>query len=742
MIKPSLPPTPICWIFGLSDRALQLSLSPVFNLNIQLMSGLLLISSLSSVAQITPPKLTSDSQEFDAEKKQLRAEGRVELSHSDLFLETEQLTVEQLTFDVNAPGSLRITKGKSLILGEGMRYNYKDRSFALSNFRLGHQSIYAEGVRLEGEPGRIFFEDAELFLGEPDSYGPSVTAARITIIDESMVTAENAVLRIGGVPVFYLDEYTQSVQSGSPFRLRSELGYQKNLGAYAQSRAEYRRKPGYQYGLNLDLYSERGVMAGPVMTYSRFVDDGEYYTGTLDTGFIHDLGDRDDRGTDLLGAKIERFRFFNEWEHQQEIIGNIDLTGKLSWWSDSEALRDFREDHFDQNQQPDSFFEAVYRGEQYFLSGFARIQPNDYLYIGQRLPEVRLDVMPVEWFETGLYGRGSASFAQLIERDPSGVFGKRETGRFNVYYGMSRPTNLTPWLVVAPVAGAQLTHYTDPLSNRNHYTRLLGQIGLDLQATLFGAWDYNNAFWNINGLRHVLQPSIQYRYIPEAENGTNIIPKVDRLAAFESYLVPIDLGDKRNIDDLHESSTLRFGLENVLQTRHPEYGSIDLLAVDFFQDYRFSQRTGENDFSDFYTYIKAQPAYWLKLDSFSRVDPELLTLRELRNRLSVIDGEVWSVYVGNDYVKTTSFVDTYGMLTTLEEIHQYVVGARRRLNERNAVRGEIHVDTDLGEITEQIYAWQTRLGNSWDIEFQVIHRNGTTRKDDFQFKVMIDLLRF
>lgn len=707
-----------------------------------IIGGLLWVAGLPLSAQVTPPTLTSDSQEFDANNRQLIAEGRVELTHADLLLEAEKLTVSQLTFDVNAPGSIRIFKGGSLILGEGMRYNYKARDFTLADFRFGHDSIYAEGSHLEGEPGRIFFEDVELYFGEPDRFGPSVTAEAITIIDEAVVKAEGAVVRIAGLPLLYIPHYTQNVTSGSPLRLQADVGFKKNLGAYAQTQTTYRRKPGYQYGLNLDLYTERGVLAGPVMRYQRVQDEGDFYTGTLDTGFLHDLGDRDDRGRDLVGNQIERFRFFNEWEHQQEINSNIDITAKLSWWSDSEALRDFREDRFEHNQQPDSFFEAVYRSEHYFLSGFGRIQPNDYLNIGQRLPEVRMDVMPIALYNTGVYSRGSASFAQLIERDPSGVFGKRETGRFNVYYGMSRPTQLTPWLMAVPVAGAQLTHYTDPLSDRSDYTRLLGQVGLDVKATLFGSWDYQNEFWGINGLRHVMQPSLQYRYIPQAENGTNIIPKIDRLAAFENYLVPIDLGDKRNLDDLHESSTLRLGIENALQTRHPEYGSLDLLKVDFFQDYRFSQRTGQNDFSDFYTHLAAQPAYWLKWDSFSRVDPEALTLRELRNRLRVIDGEVWSFYVGNDYVKQTAFVDSYGTFTLLEEIHQYVVGAMRRLNERNKVRCEIHVDSDLGDITEQLYAWQTRLGNSWDVEFQVVHRNGSTREDDFQFKLMVELLTF
>jgi len=736
----------IVHMFGLYFRLVEYRITAhvgdVFYANSNLKWGVLLCISLPIYAQVTPPTLTSDSQEFDTEKKELLAEGRVELSHADLFLETEQLTVNQRTFDVKAPGEVRISKEASLLLGREMRYNYRDRGYELSDLRFGHKPFYIEGEKLAGEPNRILIENATLYYGEPDIWGPSLTARSISIVNGNEVTANDAVIRIAGLPLLSIDAYTQSVESGGPLRLGSAVGYRKNLGAYARSRVGYRRNPGDVYGLNVDVYSKRGVLAGPVMEYRRIEDAGSYYAGALDTGFMHDTGDVSERGRDIWGKQIDRFRFYTEWQHRQEIHDSIDLVGKLSWWSDSEVTRDFRENLFDQNQQPDSFFEAVYRGERYLVSGFTRIQPNDFQDIAQRLPEVRLDWMPIEWFDTGIYGRASASAAQLIERDPSGTFAKRDTGRIHVYYGINRPTQLTSWLVAVPVAGVQLTHYTDPLTDRSDYTRLLGQVGMDLEARIHGVWNYKNDFWNIDGLRHILQPSVQYRYIPEAENGTNIIPKIDRLAGFDSYLLPIDLGDKRNIDDLHESSTVRLGLENLLQTRHPEYGSIDLLTVDLFQDYRFSARTGQNDFSDLYTYVTAQPAYWLKFHSFSRVDPEFLTLRELRTRLSVVDGEVWSLYVGNDYVKQTPFVDSFDRPALLQEINQYVVGATRRLNERNSVRGEVHVDTDLGQVTEQIYAWKTRVSNSWDIEFQIAHRNGTRREDDFQFNLLVELLTF
>ena len=62
------------------------------------------------------------------------------------------------------------------------------------------------------------------------------------------------------------------------------------------------------------------------------------------------------------------------------------------------------------------------------------------------------------------------------------------------------------------------------------YTRLIGEIGVDAEAFGHAAWDYANPVWGINGLRHTIKGVVQYRYIPEAQNG------VGKLASIEKQL--------------------------------------------------------------------------------------------------------------------------------------------------------------------------------------------------------------
>ncbi len=131
---------------------------------------------------------------------------------------------------------------------------------------------------------------------------------------------------------------------------------------------------GVKLGADIGLYSARGVMAGPSGRYQRADSDGSV-EGFFRTGYISDSGDRK---TDILGAPVPRNRSFVTWEHQQQVGDHFTLDGEFNYWSDSEVLRDFDHKRFDRVQQPDSFLEAAYTGDNYSLSAFTRVHPNQY----------------------------------------------------------------------------------------------------------------------------------------------------------------------------------------------------------------------------------------------------------------------------------------------------------------------------------------------------------------------------
>jgi len=96
--------------------------------------------------------------------------------------------------------------------------------------------------------------------------------------------------------------------------------------------------------------------------------------------------------------------------------------------------------------------------------------------------------------------------------------------------------------------------------------RALGEIGFDADLKMSATWEYENKLWHLDGIRHLITPTLSYRYIPNADKSAAWIPPIDR-STFTNYLPVLDLGDMRALDQLQSENVLRVGLNNTVQTR-------------------------------------------------------------------------------------------------------------------------------------------------------------------------------
>ena len=116
------------------------------------------------------------------------------------------------------------------------------------------------------------------------------------------------------------------------------------------------------------------------------------------------------------------------------------------------------------------------------------------------------------------------------------------------------------------------------------------------------------------------------------------------------------------------------------------------------------------------------------MDLYTFINPEQLTLREARARLRIADGEKWSLSIHTDYLQ--------------REFDQYGLDYFYRINPWLGLRARLRYDAKRHDFIEQIYGLRHRLGNSWEIEYQVAFRSGTTREDNTSFNIRLNLLQF
>jgi LPS-assembly protein len=569
------------------------------------------------------------------------------------------------------------------------------------------------------------FKNAIFTLHEPNPYTPTIHADTLVYEPGKFVIADGTSIGVGPVRPLILPQLTQRLDKQSFLSYFSAtVGYRSNLGPYAGLGLNLPVMPDVNLGGHLDYYSERGLLFGPSGNYA-YNDGNQEVTGAFQGGFIDDRGDDAKRGTDILGNQVPHDRSYFEWQHQQNIDDKVTLMADVNYWKDSEIIREFYPAEFNTVQTPDNFLEADYAGQNYVISAFTRFRPNNFEQVQERLPEIRFDLMPIE-VGGGMVERFSASAAVLRDNMPP-IGTILNSNRFDAFYGLERPIAPTNWFTFTPVTGGRLTYYNNSTGKKDNYLRTLGEVGFDADLRSSGTWDYKNDRWHIDGLRHLFIPKISYRYVPEAEQGQRYIPPIDSLT-FSPYLQPLDLGDMRNIDQLHRTDTLRLELDNVFQTRDPHYGSRNLFSFNVAQDYHFSRDLGDKPLSQTQAEIGVTPVDWLQFNALEIALPQQGIQSELDTGFTIRDGEQRSFSFSNSFL--------HG------QIEQYNFQYRERLNEVYEVVETFTYDARLRRANQQVVDLRQNIRNTWIIHYEVALLNGDTRQGHFGLNLSVQLIKF
>ncbi len=662
--------------------------------------------------------------------------------------------------DVLLSDDVRITYSNLRLVSNGpLLATSNPKTFsAQDNFRIGNGSILIAGSKLEGKQlfgeeqkhyfgtdneQQYFFELADplVYFHEPDPYSLNVTGSKVRFYSGSHVLVDDATIRIGKVPVFWLPTMILPAEKW-PILLSGEVGLNSSkLGGYFQSTTRYRFFEEFDAGANLDFYTKRGLLFGPVANYS-FHDETQSLKGGISTGYIHDYGS-EDRGYDIMDQAVPKDRGFIMWQHRQLIDKTLTINGSVSYWSDSEVYRDFREDEFDRDQQPSSFVEVTKSLRDFVVSGISSFQVNEGYQQTQRLPEIRVDMLTTPIADNLFFQRGNLSFAHLETDAPVGTDTTDLVQRSNLYYGLYKPFRLSDFANFTVNGSGQVTHYSKTgIPEEDSYTRFIGQFGADLELVAYNQWDINSKRWNINGLRHVVRPVVSYRYMPNADVGTKNFDKVDRYTV-TSRKPTIDLGDMRNIDDMHNMHLVRYGFRNVIETRSQtgkspsDYDRRELATFDIFNDYYIQEFDSDNRFSDIYTDVTLSPTYWFSMDFYNRYNVEDSRDKEFNGGLTFKDGDLWNFRVGKLYRNENS-----------DHYDQYTFDLYYRLNEDTGFNLDLRYDNDKSKFTEQTYAISRRIGYSWLVTFEFtvdsdVKSNEINKQEtDYQFMVKLRLLNF
>ncbi|MCP4179082.1 MAG: LPS-assembly protein LptD [bacterium] len=430
-------------------------------------------------------------------------------------------------------------------------------------------------------------------------------------VNDYHLWAYNNIIYVAGVPVMWLPVLYKP-PPGKMGQWRFGTGSSTPYGYYFQLSSFWNLWDSDGVEIDtlplLDYYEKRGLALGDrtrIRTDNSETDIFAY--GINDKYSNYDFPDNSRFNSSWRsnsGDSVEAMRYYVDVKNKTHITDRMDFRGRFAAVSDYYFLNDYFDDVFRVDPQPSTYGNLNYQFDWGTLSLNVHPKVNPEFTAVQELPKLELVVprqeiwnniyyqtetnvsyMQMNWTKfkqsRASYAKqypdttpGNPGFGNLVE--PSNYSAARFDTLHFVYY----PLKLG-WLNILPRAGGRFTAYSNSSKNKvddldvntmilvskpemgygsygavNNYdskggfkARLIPEVGLQLNTKMYKSWsNVKNAYWEMDGMRHVFQPYLNYALIAPTTSR-------DHIYYFD---------DTDRYDNMHY---VRVGLENRLQTR-------------------------------------------------------------------------------------------------------------------------------------------------------------------------------
>lgn len=659
----------------------------------------------------------------------------IAVRYGPTVLVANAVRVDRASGEAEAEGNVSIQRETHLWKGDRVTYNLKTQAMSASSFRTGSPPFFAGGEALGSQPGdgtNRVYTATNAFVTTDDVQEPGyrIRAKSLTIIPGKSMAARGATLYLHGVPVMYFPFYHRRLD-GVPNAFNFTPGYRSRYGPFLRSSYNWRLNEFLAGALNLDAYEKRGFGFGPDFDYSA----GQFGEGTLSGYYIHDLKP----GSDPFDNPIETDRHRISFSHRGTLRTNLTATVVVREQSDAYVVRDFFETEHRQNPQPKSFLEVNQLWSNYSLDLLAQPQINDFFQTIERLPDVRLSGMRQQLGVSPFFYESETSVG-YFRFQPADASTNYAAFRADTFHQILLPRTYFGWLNVTPRVGGRFTHYSEtdsdnPAVDFSEEDRGVFNTGVEASFKASRLWSgVRSRFWDADGIRHIVEPSINYVFVPNPSVRPRDLPQFDTEVP-SLRLLPVDFPDYNAIDAIDSQNVLRLGLFNKVQTKRA--GEVDnILNWRLFTDWRLDKREGQDTFADFFSDFDFRPRSWLTLSSETRTDVENGHLRYANHTATVAPNDVWSLSLGHLHVRDDD--EAFGPDSGNSLIRASVY---YRLNENWGWRMTHHYEARDSTMEEQYYTVYRDLRN-WTSALTLRIRDRRDGSDDITVAITFSLKAF
>jgi LPS-assembly protein len=270
--------------------------------------------------------------------------------------------------------------------------------------------------------------------------------------------------------------------------------------------------------------------------------------------------------------------------------------------------------------------------------------------------------------------------------------------RADTFHQLSLPLTFFNFLNITPNAGGRLTYYSErgeASDNRDETYREVFNTGIGASFKSTALWTgASNSLLQVDGLRHIIEPSVNYVFVPDPSTPPAQLPQFDSEAVPALMISPITFPDYNSLDSIDTMNVIRFGLRNVLQTKRG--GQLeDLVNWNLMMDWRLDPRAGQTTLNDLYSQLSIRPRTWLIFGEQLRYNFDSGDLNLALHQITFAPNDRWSWGISHWYLRS-GFINSQGE-SFISSTMFY------RLNDNWGVRATHDYNVQNGRLQDQFY---------------------------------------
>ncbi|MDP8259727.1 MAG: LPS assembly protein LptD [Candidatus Gygaella obscura] len=624
-----------------------------------------------------PYIVKGDKMEYTQAENIVIIDGDAVIIHKGSKLTADKITYNNLTHDARAQGDVRLVFESGVLTGENVVYNFDSKIGYVLNANLYADPFYLQAPIIDKIDENEFGMKRGYFTTcNHDKVHWRIKSKKIDVYPDDRITAKSSIFFIGNIPLFYFPRFTQNLKE-NVLRVQVEPGYSKDWGMYLLTAWRYYVSENLMGRIHVDFREKKDMAVGIDAKY----DTVKYGKGILRTYYMNERDAKRDhfweKWTDeeSLGAdETERFRV--QLRHIWDIDETSQLIGEYNKLHDSQVIKDyFFDQEYEQEETEDTYLQLTKNYRYSTLSAYLNKRVNRFESITEKLPELKLDTSSFKILDSPFYVKNNSTASYLHSTNANSaeddVMKKVDT-----YTEIAMPFKVL-FFELRPYFGSRQTYFSKDVDGASISPRVVNYNGISLNTKFYRLFDLVSDFagFDINRLRHIISPTIEYDYTHNPTIGP------DRLA---------ELGN----DNIEKSKSITLSLENKLQTKRNNK-SVDLIRFILDSTYDLTPKT-KRRLSDVGADLEIIPYDWLEINADAGYDTTEHWFKTVNFDLTAKPFDRWSASIGHRYERkgtkelTTDFKYRLNPLWKFRFYHRYQFATGDLLEQEYGITRDLH----------------------------------------------------